>query len=107
MGWTGKGELNNPYWATWIREASSNANTYELVKRYMHRPAEQLYHTQKDPYELNDLARAKSYDEIKQKLSQELDRWMQSQGDPGSAQDTLEALSAARKGKHLFVSPPR
>ena len=107
MGWTGKGELNNPYWATWIREASSNANTYELVKRYMHRPAEQLYHTQKDPYELNDLAGAKSYDEIKQKLSQELDRWMQSQGDPGSAQDTLEALSAARKGKHLFVSPPR
>ena len=107
MGWTGKGELNNPYWATWVREASSNINTYELVKRYMHRPAEQLYHTEKDPYELNDLARTESFDQIKQELSQELDRWMQSQGDPGSSQDTQEALSAARKGKHLYVPPPR
>ena len=107
MGWTGKGELNNPYWATWVREASSNSNTYGLVKRYMHRPAEQLYNTRKDPYELNDLIGSESHAEIKQRLSRELDQWMQSQGDPGSAQDTQEALSAARKGKHLYVSPPR
>jgi uncharacterized sulfatase len=107
MGWTGKGELNNPYWATWVREASSNANTYELVKRYMHRPSEQLYHTEKDPYELNDLAGAENYAEIKQRLSRELDHWMRSQGDPGSPQDTQEALSAARKGNHLYVPPSR
>ena len=107
MGWTGKGELNNPYWATWVREASSNTNTYELVKRYMHRPSEQLYHTEKDPYELNDLARAENHAEIKQSLSRELDHWMRSQGDPGSPQDTQEALSAARKGKHLYIPPSR
>ena len=73
----------------------------------MHRPFEQLYHTEKAPYELNNLAGAENYAEIKQRLSRELDHWMRSQGDPGSPQDTQEALSAARKGNHLYVPPSR
>jgi len=102
MGWTGRGELNNPYWATWIRDAWNDPKTYNLVKRYMHRPAEQLYNTAEDPYELKNLAGDPAFSNIKDRLSAELDRWMKDQGDPGAAQDTHEAIRAARRGKHMY-----
>ena len=102
MGWTGKGELNNPYWATWIRDAWNDPKTYNLVKRYMHRPAEQLYHTATDPYELNNIAGDPAVAGIKIRLSAELDRWMKAQGDPGAPQDTHEAIQASRRGEHMY-----
>ena len=99
MGWSGKGKLNNPYWATWVRDSWAKPKVYDLVKRYTRRPAEEFYHTAKDPYELNPLT---DRTEVKARLSAELDRWLKSQGDPGIPQDTKEALQAARKGKHLY-----
>jgi uncharacterized sulfatase len=102
MGWSGKGELNNPYWATWVREAWTDQHTYDLVKRYTSRPAEQLYHTAEDPYEMTNLADNPAAAEVKARLGAELDRWMRAQGDPGAPQDTPEALEAARQGKHRY-----
>ena len=92
----------NPYWATWVRNSWANKKTYQLVKRYMVRPHEELYHASMDPYELNNLVSNSKYLEIKNRLGPKLDEWMSSQGDPGLLQDTDEALSAARKGMHLF-----
>jgi N-sulfoglucosamine sulfohydrolase len=102
MGWSGDGKLNNPYWATWVRESWNNRHTYNLVKRYMTRPAEQLYHTAEDPYEMKNLADNPAMSAIKKRLSTELDRWMHSQGDPGAPQDTPEAIEAARRGEHMY-----
>ncbi|MBN1126273.1 MAG: sulfatase [Sedimentisphaerales bacterium] len=102
MGWSGDGKLNNPYWATWIRDAWNDSHTYNLVKRYMHRPAEELYDTAKDPYEMINLVDDPSFSKIKASLRSELDRWMALQGDPGAPQDTQEAIQAARLGKHLY-----
>ncbi|MBN2272561.1 MAG: sulfatase [Sedimentisphaerales bacterium] len=102
MGWSGDGKLNNPYWATWVSEAWDNPHTYKLVKRYTRRPAEQLYHTAEDPYEMINLADDAAAADIKARLSGELDRWMREQGDPGAPQDTHEAIEAARRGKHLY-----
>lgn len=102
MGAQGDGSLNNPYWATWLGEAANDAHTYELVRRYMSRPAEELYHTEADPYEMRNLAADPSAAEIKAWLSAELDRWMDEQGDPGAPLDTDEALEAARRGEHLY-----
>lgn len=102
MGWTGKGQLNNPYWATWVRDAWNHPHTYDLVKRYTSRPAEQLYNTAEDPWELNNLADDPQYAQIKARLSKELDRWLKSQNDPGIAQDTHKAHQAAKKGQHLY-----
>jgi len=107
MGWTGKGELNNPYWATWVRDGWNDSRTYNLVKRYMTRPPEQLYNTADDPYEMNNLADDPKFAPIKAKLSTELDRWMKTQGDPGAPQDTFEAIRAARQGKHKYGTPPK
>jgi len=101
MGSKGKAVLNNPYWATWMAEAWANPHTYRLVKRYMSRPAEELYHAVNDPYELNNLANTRAHAKRLNTLSAELDRWMTEQGDPGRAVDTKEALTAARNGKHL------
>lgn len=102
MGISGDGSLNNPYWATWVREAWANPHTYKLVKRYVQRPPEQLYHTAEDPYELTNLTDDSPHAEIKARLSAELDRWLAAQGDPGAAQDTQKAIQAARQGKHLY-----
>ena len=102
MGIQGSGELNNPYWHTWVGTAWDNPDTYRLVKRYMKRPAEELYHTATDPYEMADLADDPGSAEIKARLSGELDRWLAEQNDPGVPQDTHEVHRAAKQGDHRY-----
>lgn len=99
----GGGRLNNPYWATWMGDDPiKEPNTYEQIKRYMRRPAEQLYHTLEDPHEMENLADDESYAEIRSQLSAALDGWMEEEKDPGAPVDTPEALKAARQAKHLY-----
>ena len=107
MGVKGNGSLNNPYWQQWIFDSGINPRAYELVQRYMKRPAEQVYHTASDPYEMNNLAESPSVTTIKAELSAELDRWMKAQGDPGAEQDTVESHQAAKKGEHRFRAPAK
>jgi uncharacterized sulfatase len=106
MGLQGGGALNNPYWPTWMGSASDNPHTYQLVKRYLRRPAEELYHTAADPHELHNLAADPRHAATKAALAAELDRWLAAQGDPGADQDTPRAHQAAKRGKHLHPAPP-
>lgn len=105
MGLQGRAALNNPYWATWVWDSQANPKTYDLVKRYMHRPSEQLYRTVDDPFEMANLAGDKEHTSVRDRLAQELDRWMVSQGDPGIPQDAQESIDAARRGQHRFFPP--
>ena len=105
MGTKGNGLLNNPYWQTWIWDSWDSPRTYGLVQRYMNRPAEALYHTATDPYELQNLIDTDSGKEIRETLSRELDRWLLSQGDPGIEQDTPQSHQAAKQGAHRFRPP--
>ena len=105
MGIRGNGNLNNPYWATWIRDSWENEHTYELVKRYMQRPMEEFYVTKHDPYELNNLAGNPRYANLQQRLRDELTKWLDFQGDPGAPQDSHDAINAARIGEHLYRPP--
>jgi len=102
MGTQGGGELNNPYWGTWVFVTPERPRAYNLVKRYMSRPAEELYHTSADPFEMTNLAADPKHAEVKARLSAELDRWLVAQGDPGAVLDTREALQAAKDGGHKF-----
>jgi uncharacterized sulfatase len=102
MGWTGDGKLNNPYWATWVSGSWNNERTYALVKRYMHRSAEQLYETASDPFEMTNLADDADFSAVRERLAVELDRFLREQKDPGIAMDSLEAIKAARQGKHTW-----
>ena len=101
MGKIRREQLGDPYWVSWARQ-SETPRTYSLMRRFMRRPAEELYHTAKDPYEMTNLAQDPNYAEIKSRLSRELDAWMKTEQDPGAPLDTVEALQAARKGKHLY-----
>ena len=105
MGIKGGGLLNNPYWQTWVWDSWETPRTYKLVQRYMHRPAEAIYHTATDPYEIDNLAGTDSVKPIMRQLSDELDRWLKSQGDPGIEQDKPETHQAAKRGKHRFRPP--
>ncbi len=98
----GGGRLNNPYWATWVGvDPIRRRDVYDLTRRYMRRPAEELYDTANDPYEMNNLIDSASHTSICDGLRTELDAWMKSFSDPGAAVDTVDALQAARRGEHL------
>lgn len=102
MGLRGSGSLNNPYWGTWMFQSGQTEEAEWLVKRYMKRPAEQLYRTSEDAYELVNLAGDPRHAAVKAKLSRELDRWLHDQRDPGIPVDTREAHEAGKKGMHLY-----
>jgi len=107
MGLRGSGALNNPYWQTWIWDSWNTPQTYDLVQRYMQRPPEALYHTKKDPYELENLITEPQYETILNELRQELDHWLKTQGDPGVEMDSHATHQAAKRGDHLFRPPTR
>ena len=95
-------EISHDYWDSWVGDDPlRKPESYQLVKRYMRRPPDELYQAIEDPFELNNLADDPEYQEIKQKLGRALDEWMEKQNDPGDQVDTKEALEAAREGKHL------
>ena len=73
------------YWASWVRTAKTDPKAARLVKRYLNRPAEQLYDLRKDPHELNNLAGREKQAKVKACLKQQLQDWMTSQGDLGQA----------------------
>ncbi|MDF1754108.1 MAG: sulfatase [Verrucomicrobiales bacterium] len=98
----GGGRLNNPYFATWLGAQPAQEDVYERVKRYMRRPAEQVYLSNEDPYEMSNLAGSASVAEVQKKLAAELDRWMKSQGDPGAAMDSVEVHRDAKTAKHRY-----
>ncbi|TWU31757.1 sulfatase family protein [Novipirellula artificiosorum] len=102
MGPPVEDNISRYYWRSWVWESGNSERTYDLVERYMRRPAEELYHTAQDRYEMNNLIDQDSVQSIQQQLSAELDRWMESQGDPGAEQDTVETHQAAKKGDHRF-----
>lgn len=85
------------FWPSWLFKSWDDPRTYALTQRYMVRPAEELYHTASDASELKNLADDPAYAEVKARLSAELDRWMEAEGDPGAALDTMEVWQAAKQ----------
>lgn len=106
MGQLGGSAAHNAYWPSWMATAWDNPRTYQLVKRYLHRPAEELYHTAADPAEMRNLAGNPEHAAIQARLSAALDRWLTAQGDPGIPQDTHESHQAAKRGGHMYFPKP-
>ncbi|MBL7134002.1 MAG: sulfatase [Phycisphaerae bacterium] len=59
----------------------------KLMDKFHHRPGEELYRVDEDPYEMNNLAKDPKYGDVKKRLRTELQRWMTQQKDPGAAMD--------------------
>jgi len=77
--------------------ARGDASAKRLYDKYHHRPAEELYRVDEDPWEMNNLADKPQYAEAKERLRAELHRWMAEQNDPGAAMDDPEVHAANRK----------
>ena len=87
-----------PQWFfnTWRKRAEAgDAFAAEQVERYEHRPAEELYDLEADPYELTNLATDPTHADKLKDLSTRLDAWMTQQGDAGQATE-LDALNRRR-----------
>ena len=68
----------------------------ERVKAYQHRPAEELYDLEADPFEMHNVINDPKYAESLEKLRKSLDEWMQQQGDEGQATE-MDALNRQAK----------
>lgn len=70
-------------WAEWLNVLKEKKEGSEWVHFYQNRPKEELYYLKTDPHETNNLADKTTHEKIKNKLSQELKRWMKQQNDLG------------------------
>jgi uncharacterized sulfatase len=84
-----QGEDGKGYWASWVRRAETDPAAAAVVRRYHHRPAEELYDLQADPFEQRNLAGDPAYAGRLAGLRAELDAWMKSEGDQGMPTEEL------------------
>ena len=76
---------------SWQAKAQAgDADAADKVRRYEHRPAEELYALTTDRFEWHNLADDPAYAEVKAELKAKLQSWMKAQGDRGQ-QTELEA----------------
>jgi uncharacterized sulfatase len=87
---------------TWTEYGKRDPHAAFLARRYQHRPAEELYDVETDPFELNNLAQLPAMAKIKAELRQELLRWMNQQGDDGV---TTELGALTRQGPNRKWTP--
>jgi uncharacterized sulfatase len=76
-------ENSNAYWPSWPQKAKTDAKASATVARYFHRPAEELYDIEADPYDLNNLVNDPASAAILASLRVKVDAWMESIGDKG------------------------
>jgi len=79
---------------TWARVDPAAARR---AASYVHRPAEELYEVEADPYELVNLAGESRLKDVQAQLKQRLEVWMTQQGDRGTDTE-LQAETRQMKG---------
>lgn len=87
---------------SWVAAAEAgDAHAADLVRRYHHRPAEELYAVSDEagqPWEVKNLADNPAYAETLSELRAKLDAWMVQQGDEGIATEAA-AMEHQKRGK--------
>lgn len=81
---------------SWQADAENDPAQAARVDWLFHRPGEELYDLESDPYELKNVADDPKLYEIKAALSEKLNAWMAQQGDRGIE---TELLAPSRQGK--------
>jgi N-sulfoglucosamine sulfohydrolase len=98
----------DPTFKTWQRlAAEGDAQAKRLVRNYQHRPAEELYDCDADPWNQTNLAGRPEHAERLTMLRTRLEAWMKEQGDEGQATEmnALERMprgSKAEGGKRMM-----
>lgn len=71
------------YWQAWLRDSALSEHNAFLAKRYIKRPATELYDIKADPLQLDNLAGKEGLNEVVNELELQLTQWMEQQGDEG------------------------
>jgi len=71
-------------WDAWVEKARTDPQAARLVDLIEHHPAEELYDTQADPYELENLAGRPELKAVLEALRADLKQWMAAVGDAGT-----------------------
>jgi N-sulfoglucosamine sulfohydrolase len=88
----------------WIKAGKNgDSKAARLVHDYQHRPAEELYDCEADPWNRNNLIGEASLAPVAADLRQRLSDWMKSQGDEGQA--TEEKALTRMPGKQAGTGP--
>jgi arylsulfatase A-like enzyme len=69
-------------WDTWVEKAKTDPQAARIVQLNEHHPQQELYDTQTDPSELNNLADAPDMKAILQRMRRQLAQWLAEQGEP-------------------------
>jgi uncharacterized sulfatase len=91
--------INSNIFKSWQEKAATDADAAEKVRRYEHRPEEELYDVIKDQYEWNNLADDPKYARVKAGLRKRLLKWMDAMGDKGQ-QTELEAFEHQTRNRN-------
>lgn len=90
----------DPTFATWKKMAASgDALAAALVHDYQHRPAEELYDAEADPWNRRNLIDDPALASVRDELRSALDGWMERQGDEGQATEMGALERMPRRGK--------
>lgn len=82
----------DPIFQTWRRMAAAgDEHARRLVHDYQHRPAEELYDCEADPWNRNNLIDDAGLVSVRDELRAKLDAWMEQQGDRGQVTE-MEAF---------------
>jgi uncharacterized sulfatase len=89
---------NSEPFLSWKKQAVDDKDAAEKVRRYQHRPAEELYDMEQDPFEWNNLAGQPEHAKTQAELKKQLAAWMTGQGDQGQPTEleAREHLNRAR-----------
>jgi len=83
--------------------AAGKLTPVQQVLMAPHRPAEELYDLEKDPYEIHNLAESPEHRKTLQKLRGELENWIETSNDQGripEPKEILEYWERTQRGKH-------
>ncbi|WP_154858269.1 sulfatase family protein [Cyclobacterium xiamenense] len=90
------GDRVSDWYKSWLAAAQTDEGAENLVRKYSHRPTEELYHIKNDRWCLVNLAGDPTYAEVIRELRGELLAWMEACGDEGQ-QTELDALAHQRR----------
>ena len=77
----GAGPDGTDYWNSWLALAEKDAAAAAVIRRYRHRPAEELFDVERDPYEQTNLAGDARHEPVLTELRESLRRWRVEQGE--------------------------
>ncbi len=90
---------NDPTFKTWKQMAAAgDAHAARLVHDYQHRPAEELYDAEADPWNRTNLIANAKFAPARDALRGSLDAWMKQQGDEGQPTE-MKALERMPRGE--------